>query len=118
MTKIYTLQPGQIKWIQGEAKDFHDLQKLVGGYIESVPLAAPVTLYCNEEGKVNALPPTAIWLYEGKPYDLLVGPLVLIGPPDEDGSDTDATPEMLSTVEDIVRPVGPDFPIPQWMKKR
>lgn len=68
-------------------------QKVVGGYIELVPNPHGVTVYCNEEGKIQGLPPnhraTALfgeWLHD---WDIIAGNVIVVGPPDEEGYDTD-----------------------------
>lgn len=68
-------------------------QKIVGGWIELVPNPQGVTVYCNEEGKIHGLPPnhraTALfgeWLHS---WDVIAGSVIVVGPPDEEGYDTD-----------------------------
>lgn len=75
------------------------LQRIVGGYIEAVPLwedymGDACVVYCNEEGKLHGLPingrATALWWQKlGQPVDdVLVGNVVLcIGFKDEDADD-------------------------------
>lgn len=78
------------------------LQDLVGEYIEAVSCAdGQVTLWCNEEGKLFGLPinklATALW-WSLKPamrgLDILCGPVVVTGGPDENG-DTLSVPAFL-----------------------
>lgn len=79
----------------------NDLQKLVGGYIEAViDSDSGWSLYCNEEGKLKGLkvnvPSTAfidkLYRLAGRPpfsqHDILVGPVVWLGPTDELGNET------------------------------
>ena len=99
MTKAYIRNPGSGKWMPAIINGYNDINAAVGGYIEAVPLSQDFTLYCNEEGKLNDLEPNAYWIVNGRPHDTLVGSLVLMGPVDEDGEDTDATPEMLTLVD-------------------
>ena len=97
--KCIVLRPGKpAEWdvITG----LKDLQGHVGGLIEAAPICPEVcTVYVNEEGKLKDLPPNRLWMHEGHVHDVLVGTMVVLGPPDEDGDDTDATPEMLATLE-------------------
>lgn len=77
---------------------YKELQKTVGGLIECVPSDDRVTIWCNEEGKLNGLPfnpyATAQW-EEFDQYkciaagDLLVGTIVIQGPTNEEGEATD-----------------------------
>lgn len=65
--------------------ELHDLQDIVGGYIEVVPFN-DVLIVCNEEGKLFGLP------YNRKfgDYDILVGNFFICGADEEDfGSLTD-----------------------------
>lgn len=68
-------------------------QRVVGGWIELVPNPHGVTVYCNEEGKIQGLPPnfraTALfgeWLHD---WDIIAGNVIVVGPPDDEGYDTD-----------------------------
>jgi Domain of unknown function (DUF3846) len=68
------------------------LQQAVGGYIELVPNPHGVTVYCNEEGKLEGLPPNhratklfGEWL---QPWDIIAGDVIVCGPPDEEGENT------------------------------
>lgn len=66
------------------------LQKAVGGCVEAINLANDMTIWCNEEGKLNGLPhnPYAQYLWDaafGQHTDYIVGDIVLTGGVDEDG---------------------------------
>lgn len=65
------------------------LQKLVGGYIEAVRTPHLLTLFCNEEGKLEGRPANwrATHLFGGLlgEHDYLAGDVVIMGPVDEDG---------------------------------
>ena len=54
-------------------------QRLVGGYIETLPIAADMLAIVNEEGKLRGMEPNMI--VRG---DLLVGPVVFAGVDGED----------------------------------
>ena len=63
------------------------MQVLVGGPIQAVyPFEEPVALICNEEGKLEGLPPNrGLWDEAGTLYDVVCGPFFLCAaPPDED----------------------------------
>ena len=83
-------------------------QKVVEGWIELVPNPHGVTVYCNEEGKIHGLPPnyraTALfgdWL---QPWDIIAGNVIVVGPPDDDGDDTDLenVEEWLAKAKEVV----------------
>lgn len=54
--------------------ELEEFQRLVGGYIETLPIAADMLAIVNEEGKLRGMEPNMI--VNG---DLLVGPVVLVG---------------------------------------
>lgn len=78
------------------------LQQLVGGWIEYVPTEQDVTLYCNEEGKLQNLPPnslaTAIFGKLLMPHDFLAGDVVVCGPLDEEGYSLPLSEEVVADV--------------------
>jgi len=79
---------GAISMVHGRPRLVH-LQRAVRGYIEAVPHDGPFTAYCNEEGKLDGLPPNIpATRFLGLTHDILVGPVVLIGPPNDEGEDT------------------------------
>lgn len=57
------------------------LQQIVGGYIEAVyPFDDPVAIICNEEGKINGMELNrALRDENGKVYDILAGPFLIVG---------------------------------------
>lgn len=71
-----------------------DLQRLVGGDIQLVPLPHGLSLVINEEGKLHGLPVNhrateALCAYL-LPGDFLVGTTLMIGPEGSDESTLDA----------------------------
>lgn len=71
-----------------------ELQEAVGGYIEAIRLKDHVA-YINEEGKLQGLPSNAMgtlvaWQHGGISLrDQIVGDMIILGPTDENGKDTD-----------------------------
>jgi hypothetical protein len=86
------LPSGAVTLVHGRPT-YQDINRAVGGYIEMVPHDAPeaqtLTAYCNEYGKLDRLPvnmtATRFLRMRG---DILCGPVVLIGGPDDEGEDT------------------------------
>jgi hypothetical protein len=90
-------------------RDLASWKRLVGGPIESLALSDTVWAYINEDGKAQGLPVNLfgdqfvraslarigrrLW-----PGDHITGPLVLKGPPDRDGWDTDVPDQVLAEV--------------------
>lgn len=62
------------------------LQQLVGGFIEVVyPFDDPVAIICNEEGKINGLPPNrALYDEAGNVADVIAGDFLVVGIGEED----------------------------------
>lgn len=54
--------------------ELKELQRIVGGYIETVPVNGHMAIICNEEGKLQGLSPNIY--YKG---DLLVGTILFVG---------------------------------------
>ena len=66
--------------------NLYSLQQIVGGYIEAVyPFEDPVSIICNEEGKINGLELNrALRDGNGIVYDILAGTFLIVGLSDED----------------------------------
>jgi hypothetical protein len=107
--KVVVIEPqgsGRVEVLKPESDGsfLKELQRCVGGYIEGLNLGDFASGYANEEGLLDGLPfnhvGTALVNFiaraegltgpDGVPlYDGLVGPIVLLGPVDEDGNETD-----------------------------
>lgn len=97
MTKSLVIYPnGEVEktYLNG----YDPLSEAVGGWIECVPSDDRVTIWCNEEGKLNGLQynpyATAQWSEFDKfgciaAGDTLVGIIVIQGPVDAEGNCTD-----------------------------
>lgn len=59
-----------------------NLQKTVGGYIETVPAFNGAIILCNEDGKNKGLEPN-MWYF----HDRLMGTIIVIGSDGEEFSD-------------------------------
>ena len=76
-----------------------DLQAHVGGYIEGIYLNGGGNLaYVNEEGKLRGLPVNkraSMFIHDKgarvQTHDFIVGNMVIVGAPDENGEDTDVS---------------------------
>lgn len=84
------------EWVAIDPHDLEAMQALVGGYIELVRLG-PVDLWCNEEGKLRALPPNGVVQIKrnGIPSHAheIVGPFFLAGRKEgDDGEEMDVLP--------------------------
>ena len=113
--KIAVLRPGCKDWVHqdlypdrpGSDSHLKGLQAIVGGLIQALPMCRPgVEVYLNEEGLLLDLPISARWTWEGEPAGYLRGPLIAVGPLDDDGNDTDITDEALTILAEMVTPTG------------
>jgi hypothetical protein len=80
-----------------ELPGYNELSETVGGYIEALHFTDTANAYVNEEGKLLDLPfnPFATHLCQTvykigmQPLDVINGTLIVVGPVDEEGDDTD-----------------------------
>lgn len=99
---------GGISWTDIGQPEAHLqlLQTLVGGWVQAVDLTPDLTLWVNEEGKLNGLPvneaATRVWKAVYGPTDVIVGPAVLTGGADEDGELVGLTRAGLGRLDGII----------------
>lgn len=101
---------GFVITVDGRVEDIPDLsfagmQELVGGYVELIKFGRSGCAYLNEDGKGLGLPynrlATLLCLYFRvglAPGDFIVGPLIITGPLDRDGNDTDIATQVADTI--------------------
>jgi hypothetical protein len=80
------------------------LQTAVGGYVQAIDLNPNVTMWVNEEGKLDGLPlnfhGTMFWAASyGFGTDQIVGDIVLTGGVDDEGDTLGLSPE----AEEVIR---------------
>ena len=107
-------QKPQPKGFPIEINNLHDIQKAVGGYIESVPFVFDrddIAVYVNDEGKFTQMPNRAVFadsdittwnnktIRKGEVVDILFGPIVCLGS-DAEGVDIDLTDEQTKLITD------------------
>ena len=88
------------------------LQHLVGGWLEAIA-GDGWTAFINEEGKLNMLPVNeagnrilAVLNWESVGRDVVVGPLLIVGPADENGFETSVSDDVLGKILDWYRANG------------
>jgi hypothetical protein len=78
------------------------LQDAVDGWVEVVDLAPKLSIWVNEEGKLNGLPyngiATAIFQEKFGAVDIIVGNAVLTGGTDEEGETIGLTDEQVARI--------------------
>lgn len=79
--EVLLVEPGQYARMTTIGSSLEDMQKVVGGYIQEAPFFCdPVTLVCNEEGKISGLPLNrAIRDDDGKIIDVVAGTFFICG---------------------------------------
>lgn len=79
--KVLVVEPGKVPCEQEIDSGLESLQAAVGGSIQTVyPYDDPVTLVCNEEGKIMGLPLNrALSDDEGNIYDIIAGKFLIVG---------------------------------------
>lgn len=83
------------------------LQTAVGGYVQAIDLTPEVTMWINEEGKLEGLPlnfhGTMFWSATyGFGTDQIVGDIVLTGGTDDEGDTLSLSPEAESVIRTAV----------------
>lgn len=73
-------------------------QKLVNGLIEVVPITDEILLICNEEGKLNNLPPNLLF-----DYDYIAGDCFFIGDDFENGDFKSLTDEQIIEIKELCK---------------
>ena len=87
MLHVLVVEPGKQPKLRTIPHTLQAMQALVGGPIQAVyPFEEPVALICNEEGKLEGLPPNrGLWDEEGTLYDVVCGTFFLCAaPPDSE----------------------------------
>lgn len=79
--EVLLVEPGRYARMATIGSSLEDMQKVVGGYIQEAPFFRdPVTLVCNEEGKISGLPLNrAIRDDDGKIIDVVAGIFFICG---------------------------------------
>lgn len=81
--KVYGFTGNGAKEMEVE-NTLEGLQQFVGGYIECINLTEELVLVCNEEGKINGMSISTIWLEDGEVVEMIAGPC-LVCRSDEEG---------------------------------
>lgn len=107
MLAIKVTSTGEAKEIQlNKDSVLEQLQEAVDGWVQAVDLSPTLTMWLNEEGKLNGLPfnPFATWLWE-EVYgstDFIVGDVIFTGGTGEEG-------ETLGLDEEIANKLRKEF---------
>ena len=91
--KVFIKDPGKKLRSVSISKTLENLQKTVGGYIETVTLDSDLVIICNEEGKLRGLPYNCNILNEA-----FVGTLIFAGVKDDDFDDVPVKYQEMKTL--------------------
>ncbi len=95
--KVVIKKAGQMPEVKEIKSELHELQEIVGGYIEAFNMFDNILCVCNEEGKLNDLTPN--FIFNG---DVIVGDVFFCSAGEEDfESLNDEQTEMLMTFLNI-----------------
>ncbi|MDF3555534.1 DUF3846 domain-containing protein [Bacillus cereus] len=90
----------EIKIIEKWEHSLDTVQQFVGGYIQPIRVNDSVTMWMNEEGKMQQLEPNFLFVNkEGTPLDTIVGNVLIAGTNDE-GDDISLTDEEIELLQE------------------
>lgn len=79
--KVVLVEPMKRPRIIEIDRGLESMQKIVGGYIEALPLEDEVSIVCNEEAKLEGLPPNRGIFHEGQLVDIICGTFFVCATP-------------------------------------
>ena len=59
--RVMIKEPGQIPYMKTIKNELHELQRIVGGYIETFSIGDNMTIICDEEGKLKDKKLSFVW---------------------------------------------------------
>lgn len=90
--RVIIKEVGKLPKVKEINNDLETMKSIVGGYIEAVSAGQGICLVCNEEGKLNGLPPNF-----PIGHDIIVGNAVFVGY-GRNGDFADLTDEQIDIV--------------------
>ena len=95
--RILLIEPNRIPRPCNNPDTLEAMQQIVGGPIQAVyPFEEPVALVCNEEAKLESLPPNrALRNEDGNMYDIVCGTFFLCAAPPDSESFESLTEEQI-----------------------
>ncbi len=98
-------QNPEIKIVDKWDHNLDNVQQFVGGYIQPIRVNESITIWMNEEGKMQGLEPNFHMINsEGQNLDVIVGNVLIAGT-DSEGNDISLTDEEIEELQErfIVR---------------
>lgn len=77
--RVVFCEPGKLARIREIGTELEDLQRVVGGLIETCyPFEEAACIVCNDEGKINGMRPCrAVYGEDGRVSDIIFGPFFI-----------------------------------------
>jgi hypothetical protein len=109
-TALQVKTTGEVTELDLSSDSLQTLQTAVGGWVQAIDLASDLSMWCNEEGKLNSLPhnPYAQFMWDkvfGAHTDYLVGDIVLTGGTDSEGETIGLTQEQVDIIKSVTAKV-------------
>lgn len=109
-TALQVKTTGEVTELDLSSDSLQTLQTAVGGWVQAIDLASDLSMWCNEEGKLNSLPhnPYAQFMWDevfGAHTDYLVGDIVLTGGTDSEGETIGLTQEQVDIIKAVTAKV-------------
>lgn len=79
--KVVLVEPMKYPRVVEIDRGLESMQKVVGGYIEALPIADEVSIVCNEEAKLEGLPPNRGVYHKGELVDIICGTFFVCSAP-------------------------------------
>ena len=103
-TALQVTTTGEVTELDLSSDSLNKLQTAGGGWVQAIDLASDLSMWCNEEGKLNSLPhnPYAQYMWDkvfGAHTDYLVGDIVLTGGTDSEGETIGLTQEQVDIMK-------------------
>ena len=104
--EVAILGPGK-GWVRRTIPHtLESFQEVVGGYLEALSGIQGAVVYVNEDGRDRDLPPSAAWVKRpGMPVSVLLGPILALGPVDQNGLETSLDDDAFSKVKMLIKPL-------------
>lgn len=78
--RVLKIEPDKYPEVITIKNELEEMQAIVGGYIEVLPIAEGVAIVCNEEGKMNGLPLNRpLFTPKGEMWEIIAGTFFVAG---------------------------------------
>lgn len=103
--KVLIVEPDAEPYVKNVVPNLQSYNDIVGGPIEGIcPFGDPVSIVCNEIGKIQGLPANrALFWSNGQPYDVIAGTFFVIGAEEDTEDYTSLSDEMIQKYSKIFR---------------